>query len=215
MKPLSNPKLPICGATLALLLSMSLAPTWAQNKATELSRDQRVNLPPSVRDDLAVIGRYAETVNRKTNGASEEMPVPTQIGAGERVPRTELTPVRRMDTLIDPFEVSPQLRENRRGGGFSGLPAASKLDIRRRVRVKATIVTPRGRAAQLEIDGSRQPAGGRGGAQLISSGDSMTVMDGELVDLGDLGTYIIHISASEGVTLANPGSPQTGRINLR
>jgi hypothetical protein len=120
-----------------------------------------------------------------------------------------------MDTLIDPFEVSPQLRENRRGGGFSGLPTASKLDLRRRVQVKAMIVTPTGRAAQLEIDGTRQPQGERGGGAQSGQGDTMTVMDGELVDLGDLGIYIIRISASEGVTLANPGSPQTGRITLR
>lgn len=215
MKPLSSLKLSTCVGPLVLSLSISLSPVWAQNKATELSRDQRVNLPPSVRDDLAVIGRYAETVNRKIGPASSQLPQAAETGGNERAPRQETMPIRRTDTLIDPFEVSPQLRENRRGGGFSGLPAASKLDIRRRIQVKAMIVTPRGRAAQLEIDGSRQPQGGRGAAPASAHGDTMTVMDGELVDLGDLGTYIIHISASEGVTLANPGSPQTGRITLR
>ena len=41
------------------------------------------------------------------------------------------------------------------------------------------------------------------------------VMNGELVDFGELGTYTVHISAREGVTLANPGNPQSGRITLR
>lgn len=215
MNHLSNPRLPIRIGALALLLSMPIAPSWAQNKAAELSRDQRVNLPPSVRDDLAVIGRYAESVNRKANPGTADYPAAAQPGGNERALRPEPLPVRRTDALIDPFEVSPQLRENRRTGGFSGLPAASKLDIRRRIQVKAMIITPRGRAAQLEVDGSRQPQGGRGSAAQPQQGDTMTVMDGELVDLGELGTYIIHISAGEGVTLANPGSPQTGRITLR
>lgn len=215
MNPLSNTELPIRIGALALLLSMPIAPAWAQNKAAELSRDQRVNLPPSVRDDLAVIGRYAESVNRKANPGAADLPAATPPGSGERAPRAELIPARRTDALIDPFEVSPQLRESRRNGGFSGLPTASKLDIRRRIQVKALIITPRGRAAQLEVDGNRQPVGGRGAAAQLQQGDTMTVMDGELVDLGELGTYIIHISAGEGVTLANPGSPQTGRITLR
>lgn len=215
MTPLPKTKLPACLGALVLALSMSLAPAWAQNKATELSRDQRVNLPPSVRDDLDIIGRYAQTVIRKVTPGDEEVPSPPLAGGSERPLRPEAGTARRMDTLIDPFEVSPQLRENRRGGGFSGLPTASKLDLRRRVQVKAMIVTPKGRAAQLEIDGYRQPQGDRGGVVQSRQGDTMTVMDGELVDLGDLGIYLITISASEGVTLANPGSPQTGRITLR
>lgn len=206
------------GCASALLLALS-APTWAQNKALDLARDPQVNLPPSVRDDLSTIGRYADTVNRKLQPGAGATPAnaPANAPAGaERAPRAE-GPGRRLDTLGDPFEVSPQLRSGRRPGAtFGGLPAATKLDLRRRVQVKAVLITAQGRAAQLEIDGKHAALGTRSaepGAR--TEGDTLTVMDGELVDFGDLGTFVVRISAREGVTLSNPGNPQSGRITLR
>lgn len=207
-------------ATLIVLAGAAFA-TAAQNKALDLAQDANIKVPQGMRDDLATIGRYADTVNRRVNSAATALAGDaTSVGSapasGQAAP-PEVAGGRRFDTLVDPFEVSPQLRENRRGsGGFRGLPAASKLDIRRRVQVRAMLVTPHGRAAQLEVDARRVGTEARGkGAAGASDGDVLTVMDGELVDFGELGTYVVHVSAREGVTLANPGNPQTGRITLR
>ncbi|MGQ0710524.1 MAG: hypothetical protein ACT4NV_12335 [Rhodoferax sp.] len=202
----------------SLLLALA-APAWAQNKALDLARDPQVNLPPSVREDLSTIGRYAETVNRKLNPGAGAPAAPPPASAAPPASGAERAPgARRMDALSDPFEVSPQLRENRRpSAGFGGLPTATKLDLRRRVQVKAVLITPQGRAAQLEVDGRHTALGARAGGEPGAGpqGDMLTVMDGELVDFGDLGTYVVRISAREGVTLSNPGNPQTGRITLR
>lgn len=182
-----------------LILALS-APTLAQNKAMELSRDKSVDLQPTMRENLATIGRYAESVNRQVGKLSgdpgqAEPAVPPEAPARREIPAT-----RRLDTMIDPFEVSPQLRDGRRSpGNFSGLPVASKLDVQRQIQVKALLVTPRGRGAQLLVRGQQ----------------AILVKDGDLVDFGDLGTFTIHVGTDEGVTLTNPGLPQGNKITLR
>ncbi|UCV12755.1 hypothetical protein KI614_05955 [Dechloromonas denitrificans] len=182
-----------------LVLALS-APAWAQNKALELSRDKTVDLQPSMRENLVTIGRYAESVNRQIGKLSGESAAPETQPLAESPARREIPPGRRMETMIDPFEVSPQLRDGRRSpGNFSGLPVASKLDIQRQVQVKALLVTARGRGAQLLVRGQQ----------------AILVKDGDLVDFGDLGTFTIHVGAVDGVTLTHPGLPQGNKITLR
>lgn len=178
----------------------------AQNKAIDTARNPQVEMPAAMREDLQVIGRYAEAVNKRTNPAPGVPVVATESPAAAPAAPGSGTS-RRIDNLADPFEVSPQLRAARRGAppAFSVTPTASKLDIRRRIQVKALLITPKGRMAQLEIDG----AGAR------SDANTLTVMDGELVDLGDLGTYVVHISARDGVSLGTPGNPNAARMTLR
>lgn len=183
-----------------LLLTLAVAPGWAQNKALDLARDKSVELQPALRENLATIGRYAESVNRQAARLSGQ-PSPAETTAPTEAPnRRESPPARRLDTLVDPFEVSPQLRDSRRpGGSFSGLPASSKLDVQRQIQVQALLVTARGRGAQLLVRGQQ----------------SILVKDGELVDFGDLGVFTVHVGNADGVTLSSPGSPQGNKITLR
>jgi hypothetical protein len=182
-----------------LILAVS-SPAWAQNKALELSRDKNIDLQPSMRENLATIGRYAESVNRQIGKLSGESVSPESNLPPEPPARRELPVARRLDTMVDPFEVSPQLRDGRRSpGSFSGLPVASKLDVQRQIQVKALLVTARGRGAQLLVRGQQ----------------SILIKDGDLVDFGDLGTFIVHVGADEGVTLSTPGQPQSNKITLR
>lgn len=187
----------------ATLLLLASAPAPAQNKALELAGDKNTELHPSLRDNLATIGRYADNVNRQIKkmsgeaGGNNAEPAPARPRP-EPPPRPE-APARRLDGIADPFEVSPQLRDNRRAtGGFGGLPSSSKLELQRQIQLRAVLVTPRGRAAQLGIRHQ----------------DTITVMDGELIDLGDLGTFHVHIDR-EGVVLTNPSLPQGSKIVLR
>lgn len=182
---------------LCCLLLLAGNGALAQNQAAELARDPSVGLGQEARDNLAIIGRYAENVRSRIGEALDSPP--------QRSPR-------RTDSMIDPFAVSPQLREGR-GGAFNGLPSASKLDVQRQVKVKALLVTAFGRVAQLELPGIATGPGGRGGAD--GGGETMTVMDGEMVDFGELGTYTVHIGATKGITLSIPGLPQGNRITLR
>lgn len=184
----------------ALLAIVLCGPAWAQNKALELSRDKSIDLQPSMRENLATIGRYAESVNRQIGKLSGESPAADPMPQPESPGRRELPATRRLDTMVDPFEVSPQLRDGRRSPArFGGLPVASKLDVQRQIQVKALLVTARGRGAQLLVRGDQ----------------SILVKDGDLVDFGDLGTFTIHVGAEEGVTLSNPGLPQGNKITLR
>lgn len=186
----------LCGL---LLIALSNS-TWAQNKALELSRDKSIDLQPSMRENLATIGRYAESVNRQVGKLSGEATPQESIPHQESPARREIPAGRRLDSMIDPFEVSPQLRDGRRSpGNFNGLPIASKLDIQRQVQVKALLVTARGRGAQLLVRGQQ----------------ALLVKDGDLVDFGDLGTFTIHVGAVDGVTLTHPGLPQGNKITLR
>ena len=107
-------------------------------------------------------------------------------------------PSRQNSLLSDPFEVSPQLREGRRGARFAGLPGANVLDLQRRVALKAILRTKQGTLAQL----------------LINHKDTITVMHKELIDLGDLGTFLVEVDSGT-VTLSNPSSPQGKKVVLR
>lgn len=169
----------------ALWLLLAHGTALADNPALELARDKNSELHPSVREGLATIGRYADTVNRQINQLS---------GDGEKP--------RRSDTVVDPFEVSPQLRSGRRpSGAWAGLPSASKLDLLRQIQVKGMIAGPRD-------DGSA--------AYLLVRGDqTILVRHGEVVEFGDLGTFTVHVSARDGVVLSDPGHPQGNRITLR
>lgn len=184
----------------SILIFVLNTPALAQNKALELSRDKSVDLQPTMRENLATIGRYAESVNRQIGKLSGDPAQTESPPLPEPSARRELPAARRLDTMIDPFEVSPQLRNGRRSpGSFSGLPATSKLDVQRQIQVKALLVTDRGRGAQLLVRGQQ----------------AILVKDGDLVDFGDLGTFTVHVGTEEGVTLSNPGMPQGNKITLR
>lgn len=118
-------------------------------------------------------------------------PVLAQAPAAVRPPRQN-------SVLSDPFEVSPQLREGRRGARFAGLPGASVLELQRRVQLKAVLRTKQGTLAQL----------------LINHKDTITVMHKELIDLGDLGTFLIEIDSGT-VALSPPSAPQGKKVVLR
>lgn len=190
-------------ALLIPLLILAAAPALAQNKALDLARDRNTEMHPSMRENLATIGRYAETVNRQVNKLSgDERNAAERTGAppspSSAAPR-QASPNRRFEGIADPFEVSPQLRDTRRTkGGFGGLPSSSKLELQRQIQLRALLIAPGGRAAQLGIRHQ----------------EAITVMDGELIDLGDLGTFHVRIDR-EGVTLSNPSLPQASKIVLR
>lgn len=173
---------------LAITLPIPLAATGnahAQNRALDLSHNHDVDLSPGMRENLETIGRYADTVNRRLAGQNAD-------NAPSSAKR------KRFEQIADPFEVSPQLRENDgNGAAFNGLPSAGRLELQRQIQVKAILVTARGKVAQLAI-----------------RDQNITVMDGELVDLGSLGTFAIHIER-DSVTFSNPGAPQATKLILR
>lgn len=182
----------------ALLLALSLLAlnAFAQNQALDLARDKSTDLHPSLREGLNTLGRYAETVNRQVNSLSgnrsgdaaplDAPPLPRAAGG------------RRFESSNDPFEVSPQLREGRSAHRYQGSPGASILELQKQVRLKALVITPQGRAAQLAINQT----------------ETITVMDRELIDLGGLGTFFVQIER-QGVTLSDPSMPQGKKVILR
>jgi hypothetical protein len=110
----------------------------AGRRTNHRHRNPQVEMPAAMREDLQVIGRYAEAVNKRANPATGMPVVATESPAvAPAAPGSGTS--RRIDNLADPFEVSPQLRAARRGAtpAFSVTPTASKLDIRRRIQVKA------------------------------------------------------------------------------
>lgn len=181
-----------------LLLALSATPQAQQNKALDLARDKYVDLQPGMRENLATIGRYAESVHRQMGQV-----LPDSQGNPTQPPenlRRDSVPPRRLDSLIDPFEVSPQLREGKRStAGFSGHIVASKLEVQRQVQVSALLSISSRRGAQLKVRGQQ----------------SFLVKDGDIVDFGDLGVFTVNVGADEGVTLSAPGSPQGSKITLR
>jgi hypothetical protein len=130
-----------------------------------------------MRANLQTIGQYAQEVSRRAGAA-----VVPLTGA---TPSAEATPA--PAAARDPFEVSPQLREGRKYG-YSGLPNANVLEVQRRVQVRAVIRSGQHTLAQLFIDNK----------------DTITVMDKELIDLGDLGTFLVHIERDGTVALYQP-----------
>ncbi len=97
----------------------------------------------------------------------------------------------------DPFEVSPQLREGR-NYRYSGLPSANVLEVQRRVLVRAVIRSGQDTLVQL----------------LINNKDAITVMDKELIDLADFGTFQVVISNGT-VALSDPNNLQGKKVVLR
>lgn len=205
---------------LCLAQSQTNASTAAQatNPAQALAQDASTRLPAQLRSDMATIGRYADTVRQQLSGPTSASAAGAasvaSVASVAGIAGNPEKPATRLDQLLDPFAVSPQLRDERHGpgsGSYRGLPSATRLDIQRQVRVKAVLVTPRSRATQLEITSY----GYASRAQGNDYGNALLVMDGELVDLGDLGVYVVHIDPHNNVTLAQPGSPQSARITLR
>lgn len=183
----------LCAIALAAGLAHAQAPQApaARNPASELARDPQTDIPAHLREQLDTIGRYAAEVNRRVvspgqNTTPAAPAAPTARGA------------RQVGLTGDPFEVSPQLREGRSSYRFSGLPGANVLELQRRVQLRAVIRTPQGTLAQL----------------LINNKDVVTIMDKELLDLGDLGTFQAEIQAGT-VSLSNPSSPQGKKVVLR
>lgn len=192
---------PLSSSALALLLALAFTPNdaSAQNPALDLAHDQTVDVPTPLRQDLNTLGRYAETVNRQVQANSGNPPSePVAAPAASPPAPTPSASVRRFESANDPFEVSPQLREGRSGARYTGLPGASILELQKQVQLRALLITPQSRAAQLSINQS----------------ETITVMDKELIDLGNLGTFLVQIDR-DGVTLFNPSMPQGKKVILR
>ena len=75
---------------------------------------------------------------------------------------------------------------------------ASVLELQRRVQLKAVLRTRQGTLAQLQINHK----------------DTITVMHKELIDLGDLGTFLVEIDSGT-VALSSPSAPQGKKVVLR
>lgn len=163
-------------------------PARPQNPASELAADPQAGISDPLRQQLETIGRYAAEVNRRAAPSALPATAPT---AAARTPRQP-------DLMVDPFEVSPQLREGRNRSPFTGLPGANVLELKRRVQLRAVLRTAQGTLAQL----------------LINDKDVVTIMDKELIDLGDLGTFQAEIQAGT-VSLSNPNNPQGKKVVLR
>lgn len=161
------------------------AKATANNPATELAADPQAGISDPLRKQLEVIGRYAAEVGRRNGGLNN-------------APLTGARAARQLDQMVDPFEVSPQLREGRNRASFSGLPSATVLELKRRVQLRAVLRTAQGTLAQL----------------LINEKDVVTIMDKELIDLGDMGTFQAEIQAGT-VSLSNPNNPQGKKVVLR
>nr|WP_305642275.1 hypothetical protein [Rhodoferax sp.] len=192
----SLPKHP--SAALLLTLSLFVLDASAQNQALDLARDKSTDLHPSLREGLNTLGRYAETVNRQVNSLGGKRSDDTTLPDTPQPPLPRTVGGRRFESSNDPFEVSPQLREGRSANRYQGSPGASILELQRQVRLKALVITPQGRAAQLAINPT----------------ETITVMDRELIDLGDLGTFLVQIDR-QGVTLLDPSMPQGKKVILR
>ena len=118
---------------------------------------------------------------------------------GRRTAGGEARPApRQVDLSGDPFEVTPQLRAGRSRSPFTGLPGASVLELKRRVQLRAVLHTGQGAVAQL----------------LINDKDVLTIMDKELIDLGELGIFQVEIK-SAAVSLSDPNNLQGKKVVLR
>lgn len=181
---LSIQKIPAAGRLLVLALMALPWPAAAQNPAGKLAADPNTSMTQDMRANLQTIGQYAQEVSRRATPAG----IPA---ADVAAPANAATATR------DPFEVSPQLREGR-SYRYSGLPSANVLEVQRRVQVRAVIRSGQNTLAQL----------------FINNKDAITVMDKELIDLADLGTFQVDISGGT-VALTDPSNPQGKRVVLR
>jgi hypothetical protein len=186
------------GTALLLTLSLLALDASAQNQALDLARDKTTELHPNLREGLNTLGRYAETVNRQVNSRAGNRSGDAAPPDASQPPPPRTAGGRRFEGTNDPFEVSPQLREGRSAHRYQGSPGASILELQKQVRLKALVITPQGRAAQLAINQT----------------DTITVMDRELIDLGGLGTFLVQIER-QGVTLFDPSMPQGKKVVLR
>ncbi|MFT3848573.1 MAG: hypothetical protein QM739_07775 [Propionivibrio sp.] len=178
-------RLPLAAWLLALMAQPW--PATAQNAAGQLAADPNTSMTQDMRANLRTIGQYAQEVSRRAGAA---VPVSAAPHPAEAPP----TPAA---TTRDPFEVSPQLREGR-NYRYSGLPGANVLEVQRRVQVRAVIRSGESTLAQL----------------FINNKDAITVMDKELIDLADFGTFQVSISGGT-VALTDPSNPQGKKVVLR
>ncbi len=182
-----TPRHPTARWLLTLALAALPWPAAAQNPAEKLAADPNTSLTQDMRANLQTIGQYAQEVSRRAGAA-----VVPLTGA---TPSAEATPA--PAAARDPFEVSPQLREGRKYG-YSGLPNANVLEVQRRVQVRAVIRSGQHTLAQLFIDNK----------------DAITVMDKELIDLADFGTFQVIIDNGT-VALSDPNNRQGKKVVLR
>ncbi len=183
-----TPRHPTARWLLTLALAALPWPAAAQNPAEKLAADPNTSLTQDMRADLQTIGRDAQEVSRRAGAPALPPTGTTAPAAAAPTP----APVAR-----DPFEVSPQLREGR-SYRYSGLPGANVLEVQRRVQVRAVIRSGQNTLAQL----------------FINNKDAITVMDKELIDLADFGTFQVNISGGT-VALTDPSSPQGKKVVLR
>jgi hypothetical protein len=183
------------------------APADPANPASALARDGQREMPDTLREQLDTIGRYAEEVQRRVGtpeaaapaGAPETAAPEAEAGPPEEAaaPARGARPIDRGDLAVEPVGGAPQLRAGA-GARFSGLPDASMLELQRRVQVRAVLRTSQGVLAQL----------------LINNKDVITLMDKDLIDLGDLGIFQAEIQTG-AVALSNPNNPQGKKVVLR
>lgn len=143
----------------------------------------QARVPPAMQQDLETLQRYADEVNRRSQGS--------RGGPPPAAPAASPTPASSAQAGIerDPFEVSPQLREsslrNRPGSTLGGAGGA----INRHLRIRAMARGPEGGIAQLE-----------------AGKDVVTVRDGDELVVDGI-PYTVHVER-DGLLLRGSAAPQ-------
>ena len=187
-KPLSATRRRALAAALAALSALACAqtPAPAAGAAARSNPASALAASPSGQLPNDLRGQL-ETIGRY----AAEVGRRTQGGEARPAPR-------QVDLSGDPFEVTPQLRAGRNRSPFTGLPGANVLELKRRVQLRAVLRSGAGSVAQL----------------LINDKDVITIMDKELIDLGELGTFQVEI-LSATVSLSDPNNLQGKKVVLR
>lgn len=143
-------------------------------------------VPPAMQQDLETLQRYADEVNRRSQGGRGGPP-PAAPAASP--PPAPAAPAAQAGIERDPFEVSPQLREsslrNRPGSTLGGAGGA----INRHLRIRAMARGPEGGIAQLEA-----------GKEVV------TVRDGDELVVDGI-PYTVHVER-DGLLLRGSAAPQ-------
>lgn len=168
-----RPALLILPALLAALPGLALA-------------QAQPRVPPAMQQDLETLQRYADEVNRRSQGGRGGPPPAAPAASPTPAPAA---PAAQAGSERDPFEVSPQLREsslrNRPGSTLGGAGGA----INRHLRIRAMARGPEGGIAQLEA-----------GKEVV------TVRDGDELVVDGI-PYTVHVER-DGLLLRGSAAPQ-------
>lgn len=146
----------------------------------------QARVPPAMQQDLETLQRYADEVNRRSQGGRNSPPPAAPAASPTPAPAA---PAAQAGIERDPFEVSPQLREsslrNRPGSTLGGAGGA----INRHLRIRAMARGPEGGIAQLE-----------------AGKDVVTVRDGDELVVDGI-PYTVHVER-DGLLLRGSAAPQ-------